>query len=89
MPLRPDIEAARKRTVGLHCNDHTGIWVQKNVGSNAAAHRDRKPIHQISSNDEVERRGIAPTTTLADLSPSSTYSLAQRRRGPAIARTDC
>jgi hypothetical protein len=46
-------------------------------------------IHQVSSNDEAERRGVAPTVSEADLSPSSTPSLAQRRRGPAIARADC
>ena len=35
-----------------------------------------------SSNDEAERRRIAPTTNEADLSQSSTPSLAQRRRDP-------
>ena len=34
------------------------------------------------SNDEVERRGVAPTKNEADLSQSSTASLAHRRRGP-------
>ena len=42
----------------------------------------------MRSNDEVERRGVAPTTNEADLSKSSTPSLAQRIRGPVIARTD-
>ena len=37
-------------------------------------------------NDEAERRGAAPTTNEPDLSQSSTLSLAQRRRGPVIAR---
>jgi hypothetical protein len=41
------------------------------------------------ANDEVERRGVAPTTSEADLSQSSTSSMAQRRCNPAIARTDC
>src|ERR1700676_3747741 len=36
----------------------------------------------IASNDEVERRGVAPTTNEADLSSSSTYSMANRRCGP-------
>jgi hypothetical protein len=40
-----------------------------------------------SPNDEVERRGVVPTTNEADLSKSSTSSLAHRRRGPVIART--
>jgi len=34
------------------------------------------------SNDEVERRGVAAPTNEAALSPSSTPSLAQRRRDP-------
>jgi hypothetical protein len=46
-------------------------------------------IHQVSSNDEVERRGVVLPTNEADLSQSSTPSLAKRRRCPAIARTDC
>ena len=32
-----------------------------------------------ASKDEIERRGVAPTTTEADLSRSSTYSMANRR----------
>jgi hypothetical protein len=40
-------------------------------------------------NDEVERRGVAPTLTEGGSSRSSIPSVAQRRRGPAIARTDC
>src|SRR5258706_7735258 len=36
----------------------------------------------ISSNDEVERRGISPTTSEADLSRSSIFSFAHRRRDP-------
>jgi hypothetical protein len=40
-------------------------------------------------NDEVERRGVAAPANEADLSQSSTPSLAHRRRDPAIARTDC
>ena len=43
----------------------------------------------LASNDEVERRGVAPTSNEAHLSRSSTLSLAHRRRDPAIARTDC
>src|SRR5580658_4417410 len=39
-------------------------------------------IHQVSSNDEVERREVAPTSNEADLSQSSTPSLARRRRDP-------
>jgi hypothetical protein len=34
------------------------------------------------SNDEVERREVAPTPNDADLSQSSTLSLAQRRPNP-------
>ena len=41
------------------------------------------------SNDEVERRGVASTSNEADLSPSSTPSLAHQSCAPAIARTDC
>ena len=44
---------------------------------------------QMSSNDEVERRGVAPAQNEADLSQSSIPSLAHRRYDPAIARTDC
>jgi hypothetical protein len=44
--------------------------------------------HKVS-NDEVERRGVAPAPNEAGLSQSSTPSLAHRRRNPAIARTDC
>jgi hypothetical protein len=36
----------------------------------------------IASNDEVERRGVAPALIEADLSQSSTPSLAHRRRAP-------
>ena len=46
-------------------------------------------IHQVSSNDEVERRGASPASNEGNLSQSSTPSLAQRRCDPAIARTDC
>jgi hypothetical protein len=42
-----------------------------------------------SPNDEVERRGVAPATNEGTLSQSSTPSVTQRRRDPAIARTDC
>jgi len=41
------------------------------------------------ANDEVERRGAAPKSDEADSSRSSTLSLAHRRYGLAIARTDC
>src|ERR1700722_15348544 len=44
---------------------------------------------EIGSNDEVERRGVAPTQNEAALFQSSTPSLAHRRCDPAIARTDC
>ena len=47
------------------------------------------PFLQMSSNDEVERRGVASTQNEGTLSQSSTPSLAHRRCGPAIARTDC
>jgi hypothetical protein len=43
----------------------------------------------LAHNDEVERRGIAVALTEADLSQSSTLSLAHRRNYPAIARSDC
>ena len=39
-------------------------------------------IHQVSSNDEVERRGVALPINEADLSQSSIPSLAHRRRAP-------
>src|SRR5580700_3836142 len=46
-------------------------------------------IHQVSSNDEVERSGVASTRNETGLSQSSTPSLAHRSRDPAIARADC
>jgi hypothetical protein len=42
-----------------------------------------------ASNDEVERRGVAPAQNEGSLFQSSTPSLTHRKRGPAIARTDC
>src|ERR1700723_3676885 len=36
----------------------------------------------MTANDEVERRGVAPASNGADLSRSSTPSLAHRRRDP-------
>jgi hypothetical protein len=39
-------------------------------------------IEEGAPNDEVERRGASPTTNEADLSQSSTPSLAHRRRDP-------
>src|SRR5580658_3489974 len=39
-------------------------------------------IHQVSSNDEVERRGVSPASNEGSLSRSSILSLAQRRRAP-------
>jgi hypothetical protein len=44
---------------------------------------------QLVSNVLVERRGVALRANEADLSRSSTHSLAHRRRRPAIAPTDC
>ena len=44
---------------------------------------------KLSPNDEVERRGVSPTTNEPGLSEPSTCSLVRRRRGPAIARTEC
>jgi hypothetical protein len=38
------------------------------------------PVSKRASNDEVERRGSAPTPTEADLSQSSIVSLGHRRR---------
>src|SRR5665213_972218 len=38
--------------------------------------------HSTTPNDEVERRGTSPTSNEADLSRSSTPSLAHRRRDP-------
>jgi hypothetical protein len=43
----------------------------------------------MAPNDEVERRGVGVPTNEDALSQSSIPSLAQRRRGPVIARTDC
>ena len=45
--------------------------------------------HEVSSNDEVERRGVAPTQDEGSLSRSSIPSMAQRRHNPAIARAYC
>jgi hypothetical protein len=42
-----------------------------------------------SSNDEVERREVAPTPNEAVLSQSSTFLLGGPKTTPAIARTDC
>jgi len=42
-----------------------------------------------ASNDEVERRGVAPASIEADLSKSSTSLLGSAKLRPAIARTDC
>jgi hypothetical protein len=50
-------------------------------------HSDRPELK--ASNDEVERRGAALPSNEADLSRSSTLSLAHRNCCPAIARTDC
>jgi hypothetical protein len=48
---------------------------------------------RMSSNNEVERRGVAPTSNETDLSRSSTISLARRRCSPRslepIVRTMC
>jgi hypothetical protein len=55
MPITPAVEAAPMSTEDLHRNDHSGGWVQHIVGCFPAPRRDRKPIHQVSSNDEVER----------------------------------
>jgi hypothetical protein len=41
------------------------------------------------SNDEAERRGLAPTTNEADLSKSYTPLLGSAKLRPAIARADC
>ena len=49
----------------------------------------RQNIRNQSSNDEVERRGCSPASNEGTLSQSSNPSLGQRRRGPAIAPTDC
>jgi hypothetical protein len=43
----------------------------------------------IGPNDEVERRGVALQMSEGSLSEPSVHSFAHRRRGPAIARTDC
>src|SRR5271167_4822007 len=50
------------------CNHNTAQWKAFN--------------HRPPSNDEVERRGVAPTLIEAHLSQSSTPSLADRRRDP-------
>src|ERR1700731_760228 len=47
----------------------------------------RVACYPVVSNDEVERRAVAPAQNEADLSQSSTPSLAYRRCDPAIART--
>jgi hypothetical protein len=47
-----------------------------------SAFRKTATLDLMAPNDEAERRGVAPTTNEADLSRSSTPSLAQRRRGP-------
>jgi len=43
----------------------------------------------MATNDEVERRAVAPTTNEADLSQSSTSPWFTGDTTPAIARTDC
>jgi hypothetical protein len=54
------------------------------------SYRGRYRRHaDYASNDEVERRGVASKSNEAALSQSSTPSVAHRRRGLAIARTDC
>src|SRR6266404_2755021 len=68
------------------------------AGLNYGRHRrcgNTKPLlnagderHEVT-NDKVERRGVASTTNEADLSRSSTPSLAHRSCNPAIARTVC
>jgi hypothetical protein len=40
-------------------------------------------------NDEVERRGVGPTSNEADLSRPSAISLAHRKCDPVIVQTDC
>jgi hypothetical protein len=64
---------------------------------NAGAHKEQPGnkrgnkacVYAHGSNDEVERRGASPASNEGTLSQSSTPSLAQRRHGPAIARTGC
>jgi len=46
-------------------------------------------IHQVSSNDEVERRGASPASNEGNLSQSSTSLLSLPKTRPAIAPTDC
>ena len=77
IPLRVGAEVA-----GLNYGRHRR-WGSTKRLLNAGDER-----HKVT-NYEVERRGVAPTPNEADLSQSSTPSLAQRRRDPAIARTDC
>jgi hypothetical protein len=45
--------------------------------------------HLRESNDEVERREVAPRSNEAALSQSSNLSFTRRRRRLGIARTDC
>jgi len=69
----------------------TTVEVGSNTWSDVSSHLAVTDdlIHQVSSNDEVERRGASPVSNEGTLSQSSTPSLAKRRRGPVIARTDC
>jgi hypothetical protein len=77
IPLRVGAEVA-----GLNYGRHRR-WGNTKRLLNAGDER-----HKVS-NDEVERRGGAPTPNEGTLSNSSIPSLSQRRRNPAIARTDC
>src|SRR5271170_686291 len=71
------------------CSEGESLRPRKRLQINkAATPRARRPPKMapspMASNDEVERRGVAPTSNEADLSQSSTPSLAIRRRRPAI-----
>jgi hypothetical protein len=68
---------------------HTGVAVNVIVHDYAGEQETERDGLTMAHNDEVERRGVAPTCNEADLSQSSTPSLVHRRCDPAIARTDC
>jgi hypothetical protein len=65
----------------------TAIIYAGSTEQNGGANADQRG--HIYSIDKAERRGNAPAQNECSLSRSSIPSMAQRRRGPAIAQADC
>ena len=75
--------------VGIKRRHYGTRYVGPATGATADEHK-RFLVSLMSSNDEVERREVAPTTNEADLSRSSTSLHGPPKTQPlAIARTDC